>query len=387
MTATGFFRSWVSMISAVTCCLWLGCGGGRSPHPCQGATCVPAASTFLYVAALDDVSSIRIGAGGTPTSFQNQAGPNQSVGMLADASGKFLYVSDFENSAVQAFSINPSSGLLSPISGSPFSVGTPPGSGGLAIDPGTKFLYVTLMNSAEVAGFSINATTGALTAIPGSPFPAGNTPVQAIVDSTGKFLYVSNLNDSQGTISGYTIDPASGVLAPVAGSPFPTQGNFPGPAGLAMGGAGKFLYVGMSGTVNANNVISGFSIDPGTGALTQLPGSPFPAGLGPLGIASDSTGAFLFAANSHDDTLSAYAIDASSGALTELAGSPYATHSVPVAVAVTPNRKIVYVSNAGSGDFSVFGLDTATQILNALAGSPFSIGQQAPGVIAIVNGQ
>jgi 6-phosphogluconolactonase len=385
--AINFKQAAVSLISAVICLGWIGCGGGSPPRPCQGATCVPSATEFLYVTALDDISGFSLATSGNPTSFQNQSGPNQSIGMVADASGKFLYVSDFENASVQAFTINRSTGLLSAVAGSPFSAGSPPGAGGIAVDPGTKFLYITLMNSAEVAGFSINSATGALTSIPGSPFPAGNTPVQAIVDSSGKFLYVSNLNDSQGAISGYGIDPISGALTPIPGSPFPTQTNFPGPAGLAIGGGGKFLYVGMAGMANANNKISGFSIDPNTGVLTQIPGSPFPTGNIPLGIATDPSDKFLFTANGQDDTLSVFSIDASSGALSPVAGSPFATHSAPVAVVVDPQGKLVYVANSNSGDLSSFSLNSTTGVLTVLSGSPFSTGQQQPEGLVIVKTQ
>jgi len=336
--------------------------------------------------ALDNISGFSIATSGSPTSFQNQAGPNQSIGIVAAASAKFLYVSDFENSTIQAFTINPSSGLLTPI-GSPVAAGSPPDAGGLAIDPGGKFLYVTLLNSSAVTGFSIDPATGALTPIPGSFAPAGNTPVQAIVDSSGKFLYVSNLNDSQGGISAYGIDSTTGDLIPIPGSPFPTQAGSPGPAAFAIGGGGKFFYVGMAGTANANNTISGFSIDPATGVLNQLAGSPFPAGQGPIRVATDSGGKFLFSANLLDDTVSAFTVNGTSGALGPVAGSPFPAHSAPVAVAVDPQGKFVYVANTGSGDLSVFSLNSTSGVLTPLSGSPFSTGQQEPGGLAIVKTQ
>jgi Lactonase, 7-bladed beta-propeller len=228
---SSFAKVVIAAVSIAMCICWTGCGGGSRPHPCQGATCVPSAGKFLYITALDDVSMFRVGAGGIPTGSQNQSGPNQSIGVAADPLGKFLYVSDFENATIVAFTINRSSGLLTPI-GSPVSAGSPPDAGGLAVDPGGKFLYVTLMNSSAVAGFSIDPVSGALTPIPGASVPAGNTPVQAIVDSSGKFLYVSNLNDSLGAISGYSIDTTTGDLTPIPGSPFPTQAGYPGPAAL-----------------------------------------------------------------------------------------------------------------------------------------------------------
>lgn len=373
----------IAAISAALCIGWTACGGGSHPHPCQGATCVPSATQFLYVTALDDVSGFSLGTSGAPTSVQNQSGPNQSIGVVADRSGKFLYVSDFENAGIQAFSINASTGLLAPVAGSPFPAGSAPDTGGIAVDPGNKFLYATLTNSGGVAGYTINPTTGALTAIAGSPFPAGNDPSQAIVDSSGKFLFVSNHNDSLGTISAYGIDPTTGALTPVAGSPFQTQAGFPGPWGLAITAGGKFLCVAMVGTANANNLISVFSIDPATGALNQVAGSPFPAGRGPLALATDPTAKLLFATNLFDDTLSAFAVDSNSGALTAVAGSPFPTHNVPVAVAVALDGKSVYVANSASGDLSVYSLNATTGSLSPVAGSPFSTGQTELGGLAI----
>jgi 6-phosphogluconolactonase (cycloisomerase 2 family) len=344
---------------------------------------VPSATEFLYVTALDDVSGFKLGTSGAPTSVQNQSGPNQSIGIVADPSAKFLYVSDFGNAGIQAFTINASTGLLTPVAGSPFPVGLVPDPAGIAVDPSTKFLYATLLNSGGVAGFTIDPTSGALTVIAGSPFPAGNSPSQAIVDSSGKYLFVSNFNDSMGTISAYSINPTTGALTPVAGSPFPTQAGFPGPWGLAITGGGKFLCVAMVGTVNANNVISVLSIDPATGALNQVAGSPFPAGQGPLALATDPAGKFLFATNLFDDTLSAFAVDGTSGALTAMAGSPFPTHNVPVAVAVAPDGKSVYVANSASGDLSVFSLNATSGSLSSLSGSPFFTGQQELGGLAI----
>src|SRR5215469_14702286 len=226
-------------------------------HGCPTCT-VP---TFLFASQLNSVSGFTLSSSGVPSLAGSQTGPNSSEGMVVDKSASFLFVSDFQNGAVDAFTINSTSGSLSAVAGSPFSAGPAPGAGGLAVDPSTRFLYVTQMNSAAVAAFTIAAGTGVLTPIPGSPFPAASTPVQAIVDPSGRFLYVSNLNDAWGGISAYSIDSTSGALAPIAGSPFPTQTNFPGPNRMAIGGGGKFLYVGMSGTVNANNRVSAFAID------------------------------------------------------------------------------------------------------------------------------
>ena len=113
------------------------------------------------------------------------------------------------------------------------------------------YFYATDLNARAVAGFSFNTNTGTLTPVPGSPFAASNTPVQAAQAGTqGKFLYVSDNADSAGGILGFTIDPNTGALTPMSGSPFPTgpAGSFPGPSALIANG--NFLYVALAGTVN-----------------------------------------------------------------------------------------------------------------------------------------
>jgi len=384
----GLEKLFLSAVITLTCFFWISCGGGSPPPPCQGTACVPSPSTFLYLTALDDISGFKLTTSGSPgTAFQNLSGPNSSLGIAADPSAKFLYISDFENSTIQAYSINQSNGVLTLVPGSPFSVSGPTDAAGLAIDPHGKFLYVTLGNSNQIAGFSISPTTGALTPIAGSPFPAASTPFQAIVDSSGRFLYLSNLNDPGGAISAYNIDQTSGALTEISASPFITQANYPGPAGLALGGGGKFLYVAMVGTVNANNVLSAFSIDSNTGVLNQVAGSPFTTGQGPIRVASDPSGKFLFTANVQEDTVSAFTISSSSGALTPVAGSPFPTHSAPFDVVVDPTGKFVYVANSGSGDLSVFSINATSGALTPLAGSPLTTGQQEPSGLAIVKTQ
>ena len=85
-----------------------------------------------------------------------------------------------------------------------------------------QFSYVANQGDNTVSGYTVNATTGALTPIPGSPFPAGSFPISVAVDPSDKFIYVVDNVDNN--ISGYTINAVSGVLAPIPGSPFAAGG-------------------------------------------------------------------------------------------------------------------------------------------------------------------
>lgn len=375
-----------------------GCSGGV--HGSFGSLPPPPpVNQFLYATSADHILAFTInqstGALGTPLAM---TGPNQSIGMAATVTLGHLYVSDFLNDAVDGFSINSSTGALTAITGSPFPLGgTPPGAGGLTmIVPGGFYLYATDLNAGTVAGFRFDSVSGKLTPVPGSHFPAGNTPVQAVQDFLSKFLYVSNLNDSAGGISAFTINHDTGALSPIPGSPFPTGpvGSFPGPSAMVVNN--NFLYVALTGTVNANNRIVAFAIDPTTGVLTALPGSPFVTGSDPLYIAFVPVTlvgfqAFLYTANVHDSTISAFTADDNTGVLTPVSGSPYAAGSSVGGLAVPPTGTstlgsfFLYAADPKAKTVRAFTIDGNTGALSPVPGSPFPAGN-APMLLTVATG-
>src|SRR5262245_7114947 len=114
--------------------------------------------------------------------------------------GQFAYVANQFSNDVSGYTINATTGTLTPIPGSPFAAGVFPVS--VAVDPTGKFSYVANQFSNDVSGYTINAATGTLTPIPGSPFAAVAAPLSVVVDPTGRFAYVANANSAN--ISGYT---------------------------------------------------------------------------------------------------------------------------------------------------------------------------------------
>jgi YVTN family beta-propeller protein len=130
------------------------------------------------------------------------------------------------------------------------------------------------------------------------------------------------------------------------------------------------------GNEGSNN-ISAFAVNPASGALTPVPGSPFAAGTDPRALAlwgTEPQGTYLYVANAGSDTLSAYAVDTSTGALTPLASATFATGKGPASIAVDANLWIIYVANSGgSNDVSAFSVDPSG-LLTPLAGSPFPAG-------------
>ncbi|NNM69475.1 MAG: beta-propeller fold lactonase family protein [Gallionella sp.] len=105
------------------------------------------------------------------------------------------------------------------------------GGGGGGAAPFTPlFAYVANNYSNNVSAYTLNATSGALTPVAGSPFAAGAQPNSVTVDPSGKFAYVANAGGNN--VSAYTLNATSGALTPVVGSPFAAGG---GPDSVAVG--------------------------------------------------------------------------------------------------------------------------------------------------------
>jgi Lactonase, 7-bladed beta-propeller len=189
-----------------------------------------------------------------------------------------------------------------------------------------SFAYVANLFHNDVSAYTIDSTTGVLSPVPGSPFAAGSGPPSVAVDPSGKFAYVANYHSND--ISAYNIDITTGVLSPVPGSPFAAG---LGPNSVAVDPSGKFAYVANF----FHNDISAYTIDSTTGVLTPVPGSPFAAGVRPYSVSVDPSGKFAYVANSSSNDVSAYTIDSTTGVLSPVPGSPFAAGSTPSSVAIS----------------------------------------------------
>jgi 6-phosphogluconolactonase (cycloisomerase 2 family) len=153
-------------------------------------------------------------------------------------------------------------------------------SGLMAQDP--TFVYTNNDRAPNsVSAFSV-AANGALTAVPGSPFLTGGTGIGGGFFASNRittaivkdFLYAGNSGSNN--VSAFSINPATGVLTSVSGSPFATGGSADGEGiSLATTPDDNFLIAANAGSVN----ITVYSIAP-NGALSPVPGSPFSASTG-----------------------------------------------------------------------------------------------------------
>jgi 6-phosphogluconolactonase len=205
-------------------------------------------------------------------------GPSTADGAWSDPKGKFLFVGSESSGYIWAFQIDKTTGALTEVAGSPFTAVGFSSADIIAVDASGKFLYAGQgFPSSGVAGFSIDQTTGALTPLAGSPFNLGIAQVRTT--PVGEFLVgVAEIQDS-GTsaidshVYVYSINPTTGVPSTIAGgSQFATTNA---PYDVTISPNGKFIYlpeVIVGGTLAA---MEGFQMDTTTGALTALSGSPF----------------------------------------------------------------------------------------------------------------
>lgn len=357
----------------------VGCGGGSMVTTTTNPP--PQPSEFLYAATLSgQISTLKVDTNaGTLSSAAVSTGSN-GVSIAVNPAGTFLYAADLSANAIDAFSIS-SAGVLSTLSGSPFSA---PGSGGIngvTIDTTGRFLYASGTTASGGTGtgivdaFSIDAPTGALTSVTGSPFAAGISPAQLMVDPSGH-LYV---NDASAGILAFST--SGGGLTPIVGSPFPI-----GSRGLAITPNGKYLYA-----IDVSTVVTAYSIAPSSGSLTQVSGSPF---LEPTGgafsgkVIVDPKGKFLYVYNTFGQvTISGLAIDDSTGALSVVTGSPFAAvQSTLFAanMAIEPSGKFLYAScSDGTCGILAFSIDATSGALTPVTGSPFNAASYVGGMATL----
>lgn len=303
------------------------------------------------------------------------------------------------HNGINAFTINAVTGVLTPIAGSPFLIPPPFDSAtGVAVDPMGKFVYVSALCNTGcdesgpkttmglVAAFTINASSGALTPVTGSPFRTrGYYSSGVVVDPTGKFVYVSNgtfNNIKSGSVAAYTINAKSGALKEVATSPFVTGGTCPGPAGLTIDPRGEFLYVP---NICSNNV-SAFTINADSGALKKVARSPFAAGTQPISVAVDPTGEFAYVVNYQSNDAYIYSVNAKNGALKRV-GTPVSLppSCYPFSVALNRTGKFLYVTCEAFNNILGFTVNATSGELTPMAQSPWATEGTEPGQIIITS--
>jgi 6-phosphogluconolactonase len=237
-----------------------------------------------------------------------------------------------------------------------------------------KHILYLISNGGTVHGHICNNATGALTTIAG--LPTGGTTNDLTADSQGRYLYITK--GFANNIAGYTIDKKTGILTNLPGSPFgPIAGGTENKA-IGIDALNKSLYAHDVGS----SVFFRFSIDTATGVLTQQQSIPMASVVS--NFISDTAGRYLYASTA-DNQIHGYSINPTSGALMLLSGSPYTGGAGFQDARLTPDEKFVFTTQSAGNSIVRFDADMTTGNLSttpnaaAVGSSFFSIAITASG--------
>lgn len=288
----------------------------------------------------------------------------------AGAQNRFVYLNNqSQPNTITAFQIT-STGTLNQLASSPFATGGngdqgPIESMAIVYTGAGPILYAANGGDPSVSVLSINPQTGALTPV-GSPFlmndSSGTYDMAASPDR--RFLFVTN--ESNTVIHVFAISRATGALTEVPGSPFAAAANI---VGLYVTANSRFLLA----AGNSINAVEVFAIA-SSGAITQVPGSPFPANGSVADVRSNCASNRVFTADNSSSLIDAYAMS-SAGALTPVPGSPFSngatgSSSNSFDLAISPNNKFLFTTDGFSEDITSFAI-APNGGLSPVAGSPF----------------
>ncbi len=339
--------------------LWIigSCGGsGVSSTP------PPAKTYFAYVAdsQTGQISGYSMDPGSgvlTPLAgFPLLSGLNPTY-ITHDSQNKFVIVADIAANTLHVYAVDVSTGALSESAPSPYQVDREPRA--LGWNPASNVLYVAYQGENEVGAFSF-ASDGTLTPVPGSPFPTGGASFygcSVVVDPSGKFLYAEDLFN----IYAFEINAATGALALVGNVEGPSSGG-----GLAVDPAGAFVYAVGSGT----NSEMTYAIDPVAGTLTPTSTSPLTFQDDAYTITVDASGSFAYTVES-GGSLAAYSVK--NGVLTNIgsiSGGAYGS----LQLTIDPTASFLYAGETGTVDEVVGYRIASSGTLTALPSQPVSSG-------------
>lgn len=327
----------------------------------NGATQATYTPKFAYAANAGggNVSQYTIGVGGSLTSMAaaTVTAGSQPRSVTVDRPGRFVYAANYVSNNISAYTVNQITGELTEVAGSPYPAGTSPTA--VRVDPSGKFVYASNYGwpgIGSVSAYTINPVTGALTPIAGSPFAAGNGSSSIAIEPSGRFVYASNLLSD--TLTAFSINIANGVLSRIDADA--VTGGIQDlvvinarPVSITVDPTGRFTYIATAcGTVWA------FTINASNGALTRIDSDP--GGLcgasanAPDSVIAHPLGKYLYLANYNTaNAVSAYEINATSGALTTVTGSPFSAGTGTVSVTVDPSGKYAYATNSSSSNNSI----------------------------------
>ena len=218
------------------------------------------------------------------------------------AAATFVYVSDAEDAAIDAYVMDAKTGALSSIGKAEAGKTVMP----MAVAPNKKFLYAIVRSQPmRVLTYAIDGKTGALTQKATAALPDSMAYVST--DRSGRFLFTASYGGDKVAVSPIGAD---GLVTAEAIQVLPTGRNA---HSILADRTNRFVY---SANLGANQVLQ-FAFDAKTGKLTPLdpPAVKPEPGHGPRHLAFSRDNKFLYVLNELSGHVTQYAIDGTKGTL------------------------------------------------------------------------
>ncbi|HXP08533.1 MAG TPA: beta-propeller fold lactonase family protein [Acidobacteriaceae bacterium] len=361
----------------VLCCLLLlglsGCGGFFVPQTGGGGGGGGNTGDYLYVANSNNTFLAGFGVASSGALSVLSGSPyNNSVAaqsLAVTPANTFLYAAT--TNGIYVYGINSNGSIAVQNDGSPSAqdvIAT-----AMQVDSTGNYLLAAGISTAQqvqaIAIYTINTTTGLLTPVAGSPLAlyTGNASTPTVVAPTGLLITPNNayVYASLGPLGVQVLTLGSGgALAagatPTLLLPF-SKSTSPLAQQTASDPNSLFLFV-----AETNTGLRVLSIGAG-GSLSEIAGSPYAVGTGPRAVSLDATGSYVYVANFGSNNISAFTLTPASGKLTAIAGSPFSSGGqMPIGIVNDNSKKFVAVINSGSNgsggnsDVQIFKFDTTT---------------------------
>jgi 6-phosphogluconolactonase len=145
--------------------------------------------------------------------------PSAIASATTSSTTSYVYVTDQVNGQVYGYSVASATGLLTPLSGSPFRAGDQPSA--IVVDPNPAYPYVYVANALDSTVTAYSMSNGSLTNL--GTYASGLQPIAIGIDpSTSHFLFTANYlgENVSGTVSGFELSPTAGTLVNSQNSPY-----------------------------------------------------------------------------------------------------------------------------------------------------------------------
>lgn len=281
--------------------------------------CLDHSGTFLYAIHGDqsEISSYAVHQDGTLTYLNTVCtGGTNPVHLTVDRTNRWVFVANLQTGSVSVLPRR-EDGTLGTLKHLYFI----PGNGGpgyishphqVQQDPSGDYLVVSAQGRIQGVGqvvlFRIDHDTGALTMGQSVRARTGAEPRHCAFSPTGAFCY--GVNEKAYTVTQYRFCHEALEPVRIVQTLFEEQVEEGWASGIAMHPSGKFLYV----SDRKQNLVSCFTIDPGTGAPT-LRATAETMGAQPRFITLSPDGRFLIAANELGHSIYAFPIHPENGGL------------------------------------------------------------------------